>query len=59
MERKKVVIDATACIGCAACVGTYPDDFTLTDDGLAATVTGEADTESVDVCPTGAISVEE
>lgn len=59
MERKKVVIDATACIGCAACVGTYPDDYTLTDDGLAATVTGEADAESVDVCPVGAISVEE
>ena len=59
MERRKVKIDSSACIGCAACVGTYPDDFTLSDAGLADVVTGEADAESVDVCPVGAISVEE
>lgn len=59
MERKKVTIEATACIGCAACVGTYPDDYTLDDNGLAVPTTGEADAESVDVCPVGAISVEE
>ncbi|MDY4849579.1 MAG: ferredoxin [Bacilli bacterium] len=59
MAKKKIKIDSSLCIGCGACAGSYPEDITLGDDGLAAVVTGEADEEVVDVCPVGAISVEE
>ncbi|MCQ2815012.1 MAG: ferredoxin [Bacilli bacterium] len=59
MAKKKVRVDKSACIGCGACVGTYPDDMKFGDDGLAEPVTGEAEEEAVSVCPVGAISVEE
>ncbi|HHT66817.1 MAG TPA: ferredoxin [Erysipelotrichaceae bacterium] len=59
MAKKRVVIDANECIMCGACVGSYPDDFEFSDEGVAIPITGEADEESVDVCPVGAISFEE
>lgn len=58
MARKKIKIDTSACIGCGACVGTYPDDITFNDDGLAQPTNGEAEEDVVEVCPVGAISAE-
>ena len=55
MARKKLKVDQSLCIGCSTCVGVYPDDFTLNDDGLAEVITGEAEEEAKDVCPCGAI----
>ena len=59
MAKKRVKIDAGLCIMCGACVGSYPDDFKFSDEGPAEAVNGEADEDSVGVCPVGAISVEE
>ena len=58
MAKKRVKLDKSLCIGCGSCVGLYPDDFQLGDDGLAEVITGEADEEAVSVCPVGAISEE-
>ena len=59
MAKKKVKVDSSACIGCGACEGSYPDDFKIGDEGFAVAVSGEADEEAASVCPVGAISVEE
>lgn len=59
MAKKKVRIDKSACIGCGACAGSYPEDIKIGDDGLAELVADVAEEEAVDVCPVGAISVEE
>ena len=59
MAKKKVKVDDSICVGCGGCVGSYPDDFQINDNGLAEPVTGEADEEAASVCPFGAISVEE
>ncbi len=59
MAKKRVKVDQGLCIGCAACAGTYPDDFQIGDSGLAEPVTGEGEEDAVSVCPVGAISVEE
>ena len=59
MAKKQVKIDPNSCIMCGACVGSYPDDFKFSDEGPAEPVSGEADEESADVCPVGAISFEE
>ena len=59
MAKKKVKIDASACIMCGACVGSYPDDFKFSDEGPAEAISGEAEADAADVCPVGAISVEE
>lgn len=55
MARKKVRVEQSACIGCNTCVAVYPDDFTLNESGLAEATTGEADEESIGVCPVSAI----
>ncbi len=59
MDKKKIKIDKSLCIGCGCCAGTYPDDIKMNDDGLAETINGVADEDAVGVCPVGAISVEE
>ena len=59
MAKKRVKIDAAACIMCGACVGSYPDDFEFSAEGPAAAITGEAVEDAASVCPVGAISVEE
>ena len=59
MAKKRVKIDASACIMCGACVGSYPEDFEFSAEGPAAVITGEADEDAIGVCPVGAISEEE
>ncbi len=59
MAKKKVKIDQSACIGCGCCVGSFPEDFQFNDAGLAEPVTGEGEAEAADLCPVGAISIEE
>ena len=59
MAKKRVKIDASACIMCGACVGSFPDDFQFSDEGPAAPITGEADEDAIGGCPVGAISEEE
>lgn len=59
MEKKKMKIDKSVCIGCGCCAGTYPEDIVIGDDGLAELVTGEVEEGAEAVCPVGAISVEE
>ena len=59
MDKKRIKIDQSLCIGCGACAGTYPDDFQIGDAGLAEVITGEGEEDAVNVCPVVAISVEE
>ena len=59
MAKKKVKVDASSCIGCGGCIGSYPDDFQFNADGLAEPINGEAEEGAASVCPVGAISEEE
>lgn len=59
MAKKKVKVDGDSCIGCGACVGSYPEDFDFNDEGKASPITGEAEDGAASVCPVGAISEEE
>ena len=40
MAKKRVKIDASACIMCGACVGSFPEDFQFSDEGPATPITG-------------------
>ncbi len=59
MEKKKITIDKSVCIGCGCCAGTYPEDIAIGADGLAEAITGVAEEGAAAVCPVGAISEEE
>ena len=59
MDKKKISIDKSVCIGCGCCAGTYPEDIQMCEDGLAEAVTGVAEEGAAAVCPVGAISEEE
>ncbi len=58
MARKKLKIDASLCIGCGACVGTYPEDIQFNDNGQAELISGEAEEDALEICPVGAIQAE-
>ena len=58
MEKKKISIDKSVCIGCGCCAGTYPDDFKIGDSGLAEVVAGEAE-EAEAVATVGDLSTGE
>lgn len=57
MELK---VDGTKCIGCGACVATYPENFDFVgENGTSAVISSEnASQEMADVCPLGAITLE-
>lgn len=59
MAKKKIHIDSSLCIGCGSCAANYPDDIKMNDDGLAESITGECEEDVKDMCPVGAISVED
>ncbi|MGI6075170.1 MAG: ferredoxin [Pyramidobacter sp.] len=51
-----------SCIGCGLCSGTCPSVFTMTDEGVARAIEGDAPAKDVkaareakDNCPVGAI----
>lgn len=62
----KLKVNKDSCVGCGACASTYDDLFVMGDDGLSQPINAEVAedkkeeaTEAVEVCPTGAIEVEE
>ncbi len=60
----KVYVDEDLCIGCGVCVDTCPDVFELTDDGKAEVIDGAEEDidcaqDAADICPTGAIIIED
>ena len=63
---KKAVVKKDVCIGCGLCTSIASEVFGFADDGLAENILGgdvpagseDADQESADSCPVGAIEVE-
>ena len=62
---KAKVLD-NLCIGCGACAALVPDEFEITDEGIATAINDEVKEENKEMvneakenCPTGAIQVEE
>ena len=60
---KKLVVNDN-CIGCGACVATYPDTFAFTDEGKSSVISDEVMDEATlndmtSICPVGAIEVQE
>ncbi|HLK46172.1 MAG TPA: ferredoxin [Acidimicrobiales bacterium] len=62
----KVVVDFDTCASNAVCMGILPEVFEVRDDGFLYVLNEHPDeslrdklNESVNSCPTGAISIEE
>jgi len=62
----KVKVDQDKCIGCRACVATAPELFDIDEEGLSYALHEKVEDDAIeqaklaaDVCPTGAIEVEE
>ncbi|PNR94830.1 ferredoxin [Petrotoga sp. 9PWA.NaAc.5.4] len=59
----KIIIDKEACIGDGICESLCPDVFQMSDDGKAEVIDEQSDApcvqDSIDACPTQAISIEE
>lgn len=62
----KLKVNKDSCVGCGACVASYEDLFVIGEDGLSQAKVDEVPEdkkeeakESVGVCPTSAIEVEE
>ena len=60
----KVKIDKEKCIGCGSCEAICPDHFKMDDEFKAYFIEGKGKIkdcveESVDICPTQAIEIEE
>lgn len=62
----KVKLDQSLCVGCGMCAQQNPEYFEFTSEGLSSVIKEEIDAEdltnikeSVELCPTDAISVEE
>lgn len=55
----KVTVDTEACLGCGACVGSFPETFAFDDEGKAKVI-GDIDDaaadEAIATCPVGAIT---
>ena len=62
----KPTVDIDLCIGCGNCEDVCPNVFRLDDDGLARVINEhpgpelyECTREAEDICPVGAITIEE
>lgn len=63
---KKLVVDASLCIGCGACAQNYPDFFKMDEETNHSKVIAPYDEarkdeiqDACDSCPAGAIKIEE
>lgn len=58
----KVSVDKEKCIGCGACVGMAPDNFTFDDEGKSEVISDEVTDETKEAkeaCPVEAIKIDE
>ena len=56
----KCNVEESQCIGCGACAAVYPDTFEINDQGISVVKDESTATpDMVDICPVGAIIVEE
>jgi ferredoxin len=62
----KVKLDQTLCVGCGMCAQQNPEYFEFTEEGLSSVIKEEVEAkdldsikDSVELCPTDAISIEE
>ena len=56
MELK---VDETKCIGCGACVASYPQNFDFADNVSTVISSENATPDMVSICPVGAITSDE
>ena len=56
----KCKVEESQCIGCGACAAVYSDVFEINEQGISVVKDEtKATPDMVDICPCGAISVEE
>lgn len=56
----KCNVEESQCIGCGACAAVYPDVFEINEQGISVVKDEiKATPDMVDICPCGAITVEE
>ena len=56
----KCNVEESQCIGCGACAAVYQDTFEINDQGISVVKDESTATpDMVDICPVGAIIVEE
>ena len=62
----KAKVNQNACIGCGACAAICPEEFEITDEGIAKEIKENIDNNNKDAvieasegCPTSAIEVNE
>lgn len=62
---KNIKVNKDICIGCGACMGTFPETFDINDEGLARVIAQNCLVEEneagmmIETCPVGAIYIEE
>ena len=61
---KKLVVNKETCIGCGACVATYPENFEFNDEGKSTAIDNPVEDETslndmASICPVGAIEVKD
>lgn len=64
MKEIYLEVNKEACIGCGACIGIDAEHFDFDEDGLSTVITNDnLDSkelqDAIEVCPVGAISIEE
>jgi len=62
MSRYKIVHERDKCIGCGACAGICPANWSMADDGKSKPKKTELDDigcnqEAADACPVGCIKI--
>lgn len=56
----KCKVEENQCIGCGACAAVYSDTFDINDQGISVVKdASNATQDMVDICPVGAIIIEE
>lgn len=56
----KCNVEESQCIGCGACAAVYQDTFEINEQGISVVKDASTATpDMVDICPVGAITIEE